>query len=179
MKELRQKIAVVAKEMAEKQSVVTDLKTELDVLAANNKNANPEIDSLDKKITALKEQKQKKVDEKTVKKTEIHNVEVEYLKLEQEINLMKELEEGKEKIRKEIIEVKEKIFNLQAEQSAFDDKVFDTLAFSVQKLVNSNSFNLPIDLVCSLMKYNIPIPKNKATAEASLEQLKEKKVSFG
>lgn len=175
LKECKTKIAELSQLIAEKVLARDNIKAELDKLSSSDKVKTPEILKLEERITALRNEKQVAIDFKNVKKEEIRTIEAEFAKFEQAFGLQQKLEDKKTAIKKTVGGYKNQKEDLLNEVASFDPKIFDSLSYTISNLKDSKSFNIDIDLVSTLLKYNIAIPTNKEEVEKTLDVLKEKR----
>ena len=109
IKENKTKVFKISKDIKDRQTQMASLKEELDKIHENSKNKHPEINSLNKQIKLLKEQKVVQLKQKEAKREELHAFEVEQKRVEKEVQIARELETQKEHIRKEIADRNKKI----------------------------------------------------------------------
>lgn len=167
-KELRAQIAKLSKEIATRAEKSNELKSELDAINESSKKKHPEVDTLNEKIKFLKDEKTKLYTLREEKRGELHAMEVEYKKMEKDILLARENEDGKKMKKEEIAELRKSIDGLNKKISEFDVKVFDRLLVELNKLKKEKSYNLNLDLVSGLLRNGIPFPKNEKTMDEAI-----------
>lgn len=172
IKENKTKVFKISKDIKDRQTQMASLKEELDKIHENSKNKHPEIDSLNKQIKLLKEQKVVQLKQKEAKREELHAFEVEQKRVEKEVQIARELETQKEHIRKEIADRNKKIDAIKEEISKFDAAVFDNLIHSIQRSLMTNNYMLDVSIIALLSKYKIIIPTNKETLNKALDELR-------
>lgn len=172
IKENKTKVFKISKDIKDRQIQMASLKEELDKIHENSKNKHPEIDSLNKQIKLLKEQKVVQLKQKEAKREELHAFEVEQKRVEKEVQIARELETQKEHIRKEIADRNKKIDAIKEEISKFDAAVFDNLIHSIQRSLMTNNYMLDVSIIALLSKYKIIIPTNKETLNKALDELR-------
>ncbi|KAL6121804.1 hypothetical protein NUSPORA_01207 [Nucleospora cyclopteri] len=176
-RENRAKIAAINKELKSYQETIEKCKEELTKLNEGPKVKNPLVEQLYERVKILKSDKSKQIEFRDQKRTEIHALEEEYKKLEQEILVAKEIETQKDEIRLEINEKNKQIEEITKKISRFDSKIFDSLHFSIEKLIASKRFYLSADVISQLLHHSISIPKDEETAKFVLRELVEKKLT--
>ena len=151
IKENKTKVFKISKDIKDRQTQMASLKEELDKIHENSKNKHPEIDSLNKQIKLLKEQKVVQLKQKEAKREELHAFEVEQKRVEKEVQIARELETQKEHIRKEIADRNKKIDAIKEEISKFDAAVFDNLIHSIQRSLMTNNYMLDVSIIALLL----------------------------
>lgn len=174
-KECRARIDELSQQLAEKTLAKDRLKAELDKASSTDRVKSPAVVQLEGKITTLKSQKQNLINQKQEKKKAIAVLEAEYAEFEKVLVEQQKLEEKKEKIRKNIQDLRNKKESLYTDISGFDPKIFDTLFFSVSTLKNAKAFSIDINLVDSLIRHGIKIPVSAEEVDETLAMLREKK----
>lgn len=175
MKEIKNKVAELSKEIAKKNAERDVVKAELDALSASDKVKSPEIIKMENRIIALKAQKQDLLDKKAAKKEEIAVLEAEWAKFSIVLQEQQDLEEKKNKIKESIQHLKNKKAAILDEVASFDPEIFDTLHYALSSVKSTDVFYLDINLVGQLMKYGISVPSTAAELEKTREELNEKK----
>lgn len=175
IKEYKENLNALNKELNEKLAAIEKLRAELDTITVSTKKKSPEVEKLEVKITALKTQKEEMMKKRTERREDVHKLEVEYAKYEEELLKERVNEEKRELVRKKIEGLNARKDELQSEQDQNSPKVYDSLIFTISKLKKSGQFSLDFDFVTQLMKNGIAIPKNLEGLDEVVAQLNKKK----
>lgn len=175
IKEYKENLDALNKELNEKLAAIEKLRAELDTITVSTKKKSPEVEKLEVKITALKTQKEEMMKKRTERREDVHKLEVEYAKYEEELLKERVNEEKRELVRKKIEGLNARKDELQSEQDQNSPKVYDSLIFTISKLKKSGQFSLDFDFVTQLMKNGIAIPKNLEGLDEVVAQLNKKK----
>lgn len=173
MRELRDAMSKVSKDLYQKNEAIKEIKTKLDALNESQKTKSPEVLKVEAKINALRDSKSELMKMRNAKREEVHKIEEEYRIFEAELLVQKQLEEQKTAIRNVISELQAEKDKILSSQMRIDPKVFDSILFTLNNIAKSKtSFSLTIDIVSHLVKLKVKIPSNLAELLETIETLK-------
>lgn len=176
IKEQKVRLSEINAKLNEKSANITALKEKLDKLSEGSNGKSTEVVKYETKLSGLKVQRDELFKLRNTLREKIHVLEEEFAKFEGELLVQKSLEEQKDLIKKTIYQLKADKESLLTEQGAYDPKIFDSLIFTIGKIVKSRSFSVNIDLVTQLMKFGIKIPSSMESLEETIAALNAKKV---
>lgn len=172
-KEIKTSLNRINKEIYERQGKIKEFKDELDKLHETSKNKHPEIDGLNSRIQVLKDQKKAQLELREERRGEVHALEVEFKKMEQEILVAKDQEGKKDEIKAAMGKLDQQVRELRNSMAQFSKDVFVQLIDEVEQVKKTNNFYLSADLVGELVKHRITLPRDRETADKTIDQLKQ------
>lgn len=177
---LKDNVRELSKQISELKKEINNNMDQIKALDSIDQKMNPQVESLQKNITELKNKKLEMKARETVLQQEISKKREEYNIFQQKKVIQEAYEKKKKEILEKIQEFEKQKEKLGFEKTKCDSSKFDSLIFFLGNMKgNSNDkITFPIDVAMSLSQFKIRIPSQFSQIPLTIDELKIKKIDF-